>query len=205
MSTVLDYDAVLKSHSANSWAHAGKSAGAKGSGRVRYRMVVRVSLPDDPSYSTCETMEIGAGGALVLIPRRVEGIATLLLINPKSSRQAACRVVDARPQTNGRTCVEVEFLADSPSFWGVSLNSLSAEASGEGRGSDVRKGAAKSFWRGTLLPALAVGVMLCFALFLMAETFEYGRPPGAVVVRMLRFLAHPGSRGGSSLPKDAAQ
>jgi hypothetical protein len=91
--------------------------------RVRFEMSVLIWWPDETSLDPCKTIEIGASSALLVLPKKVDVSQSLLLINPESSRQVACRILYGMPQADGGSQLEVEFLSESPGFWGPAIPS----------------------------------------------------------------------------------
>jgi hypothetical protein len=91
--------------------------------RVRLEMSVLIWWPNETSLDPCRTIEIGASSALLVLPKKVDVSQSLLLINPESSRQVACRILYGMPQADGGSQLEVEFLTESPGFWGPAIPS----------------------------------------------------------------------------------
>src|SRR5579862_987072 len=90
--------------------------------RVRLAVPVLVSSPEEGSCKTCQTIEIGHSSALLLVPNKLNVSRSLLLINPRTSRQVACQIIYVMSQADGTNHVDVEFLKESPLFWGVRLS-----------------------------------------------------------------------------------
>jgi hypothetical protein len=90
---------------------------------MRLEMPVFVSLPGEPSYDECKTLQIGALGALLELSRNVDLGQELLLTNPKSLNQIICRVRNVKPKGRGVNHVGVEFATESNKFWGIAFPS----------------------------------------------------------------------------------
>ena len=103
----------------------GDGANAKGGdgprrvSRVSLQMRVLVGFPGQPTHYECQTIEAGSGGALLVVPRRVEVGQSLLLINPESWKQISCRVRHVQQIEAGVSHVGVEFTTESNNFWGL--------------------------------------------------------------------------------------
>lgn len=132
--------------------------------RVRVELPVRVCLPGESSYQLTKTIEIGTSGALLIIPGNVQTGQTLLLINPKSSNQAACKVCYVRKKEDGKNHVGVEFINESSQFWGFALSSMQWEPATATLPQDAPL--ASKRWRAIGWPALvlASGLGLFFLL-----------------------------------------
>jgi c-di-GMP-binding flagellar brake protein YcgR len=68
----------------------------------------------------------GHGGLTVLDAHVVVG-QTLLLINDHSRQKAECRVVSARPRSDGKTIVAFEFLSPHTNFWKMTFPASGAK------------------------------------------------------------------------------
>jgi hypothetical protein len=103
----------------NDRANAGVAERLRRVPRVCLQMRVIVGFPGEPSHDECQTIEVGAGGALLVVPRRVEVGQSLLLINPDSWKQISCRVRNVKQIGSGANQVGVEFATESNNFWGL--------------------------------------------------------------------------------------
>jgi hypothetical protein len=135
--------------------------------RVKVELPVRVCLPGESRYQLTKTIEIGTSGALLVIPGDVQTGQTLLLINPKSSNQAACKVCYVRKKEDGKNHVGVEFIKDSSQFWGFALSSMQWEAPGAALPQDAPS--ASKNWRAIAWPSMALVSALGLVFLLTAS------------------------------------
>src|ERR1700686_789980 len=77
--------------------------------RARVEMAVLYCLSGEANYRSTKTVEVGVSGALLILPQAVNVGQSLLLINPKISKQVACRVCYIRQKADGYNLVGVEF------------------------------------------------------------------------------------------------
>ena len=91
--------------------------------RVHLEMPVRVNLPGEPFHEECRTVEIGAFGALLAVPRVFDVGQSLVLTNPKSLKQITCQVRNIRQISSSVNHLGVEFAIQSNKFWGMTFPS----------------------------------------------------------------------------------
>jgi hypothetical protein len=146
-------------------------------------MSVLYCLAGEANYRPTKTVEVGVSGALLILPQTVNVGQSLLLINPKISKQVACRVCYIRQKADGYNLVGVEFVAQSPDFWGITLSIKEWEASAGSlppsidSAANVPAQAAAKGWRNPkkLLIALAMPAALLILWAGMAR--EIPAPP----------------------------
>ncbi len=74
----------------------------------------------EPLLQVAHTLVVYARGALLALEAAVEPGQELMLVNPKTELEAACRVATCEPEKNGsKFVVEVELTQPAPKFWGV--------------------------------------------------------------------------------------
>jgi hypothetical protein len=89
--------------------------------RILLQVPVLIGLAGEPSQEECETVEIGAFGALLVLSRNVDIGQSLVLTNPQSLLQLSCFVRNSKRMEDGSNCVAVEFAAESNKFWGMTF------------------------------------------------------------------------------------
>jgi hypothetical protein len=78
------------------------------------------SLNKEPFHEAAHTLVVHPHGALIALDATVELGQKLVLVNPKTKAEAACRVVGFESSKNGcRFGVEAEFTHSAAKFWGV--------------------------------------------------------------------------------------
>src|SRR5260370_27590003 len=78
------------------------------------------SLNEEPLHEAARTLVVHPHGALIALDAAVELGQEMVLVNPKTKAEAACRVagIDSR-KSSCRSNVEVEFTHSAATFWGV--------------------------------------------------------------------------------------
>ncbi len=75
---------------------------------------------EDLLHEAASTLVVYPHGALITLDATVELGQALVLVNPKTKAEAACRVVGTESSKNGcKFSVEVEFTHSAAKFWGV--------------------------------------------------------------------------------------
>jgi hypothetical protein len=78
------------------------------------------SLNEEPLHEATRTLVVHPNGALIALDATVELGQELVLVNPKTKAEAACRVAGFESSKNGtKFGVEVEFTHSAAKFWGV--------------------------------------------------------------------------------------
>jgi hypothetical protein len=78
------------------------------------------SLNKEPLHEAARTLVVHPHGALIALDATVELGQELVLVNPKTKAEAACRVVGIESSKEGcKFGVEVEFTHSAAKFWGV--------------------------------------------------------------------------------------
>jgi hypothetical protein len=143
--------------------------------RVRVEIPVLIRLPGESAYQLTKTVEIGTTGALLLVPSSVQTGQMLLLINPKSSSQAACKVCYVRRKGEGIDQAGVEFVKESSQFWGFALSSMQWQPPEESVPEDTPL-AAKP-WRTLRWPALALAGTMAMVFLVMGSHHKASAAP----------------------------
>jgi hypothetical protein len=78
------------------------------------------SLNEEPLHEAARTLVVHPHGALIALDATVELGQELVLVNPKTKAEVACRVVGFESgKGGGKFSVEVEFSHSAAKFWGV--------------------------------------------------------------------------------------
>src|SRR6267143_1198081 len=78
------------------------------------------SLNEEPLHEAARTLVVHPNGALIALDATVELGQELVLVNPKTKAEAACRVIGFESSKNGcKFSVDVEFSHSTAKFWGV--------------------------------------------------------------------------------------
>lgn len=78
------------------------------------------SLNEEPLHEAARTLVVHPNGALIALDAILELGQELVLVNPKTKAEAACRVVGFESSKNdSKFGVEVEFTHSAANFWGV--------------------------------------------------------------------------------------
>ena len=96
--------------------------------RLRLEIPILVSFPGESSYDECETVEVGALGALLASSGTMKVGQELFLTNPNSWEQITCHVRHVTPRGAGVSHVGVEFASESNEFWDAAVRSSGAAA-----------------------------------------------------------------------------
>ena len=67
------------------------------------------------------SLSVSGHGGLTVLDVSVSVGQTLLVVNDNSGEKAECKVVSARPTSNGKTIVAFEFIATQANFWKMSF------------------------------------------------------------------------------------
>ena len=118
MTDVGDKDTTLKSNDASATHFRDDRLGTSPSA---LEMSVLVSFPDDAPDRECKLVQVKGMRAHLLASTDVEIGQALLLTNPKSLTQLACRVGYVRKR-NGVFHIGLEFTADPSSFWDFTIS-----------------------------------------------------------------------------------
>lgn len=98
------------------------------SGRRSQRLHLELALviyghgPDqEPFCEETVTLEINASGALVTLATGVQPDQKLLVTNPKTGEEVACRVARMGRGPKGKAEIALEFLNPAPRFWRITF------------------------------------------------------------------------------------
>jgi len=67
------------------------------------------------------SLSVSGHGGLTVLDVSVSVGQTLLVVNDNSGEKAECKVVSARPTSNGKTIVAFEFIEAPANFWKMSF------------------------------------------------------------------------------------
>jgi hypothetical protein len=93
----------------------------------RLEMPVLISLPKETTYRECKLVQVSGMRAHLLASASLEIGQEMVLTNPKSSKQVACRIGYVRNR-NGVFHVGVEFTADPRDFWDFTIPSSDSDS-----------------------------------------------------------------------------